>query len=116
MKYADKMKKRVPVRVLRLYHKNGQLRSEFLIINNKREGVYKEYHDNGQLNIICNCVNGKKGQYKQYFENGQLYMICNYVDDEYCGEFKEYSEDGQLIEIYKLVNGEINRIYANFAY
>jgi antitoxin component YwqK of YwqJK toxin-antitoxin module len=42
----------------------SQLKEEYYEVNGKKEGVYKSYHDNGQLSEICNYVNGKKnGEY-----------------------------------------------------
>ncbi len=52
-----------------------------IIINNEREGEYKSYHENGQLEIICNYKNDKKeGGYKEYYENCKLREIHNYIN------------------------------------
>jgi antitoxin component YwqK of YwqJK toxin-antitoxin module len=49
--------------------------------NGIREGEYKEYHENGQLWVICNYIDGKiEGELKSYHNNGQLEAICNYID------------------------------------
>ena len=38
-------------KVVRTYHdiNNEKLKEEYFEINNKKEGEYKEYHDNGQF-------------------------------------------------------------------
>ena len=60
------------------YYYNGNIKETYLVIDNKREGEYKEYYGNGirsnqQLWIICNYINDKiEGEYKQYWKNGQL--------------------------------------------
>ena len=59
-----------------------QLKSEVFIHNGKREGVYKSYHDNGQLFQEVNYINGKReGIYKSYHNNGQLWKEVNYIND-----------------------------------
>jgi len=58
-----------------------QLESEVFILNGKKEGVYKSYHDNGQLFQEVNFINGKEnGIYKSYWDNGQLLEEVNYID------------------------------------
>jgi antitoxin component YwqK of YwqJK toxin-antitoxin module len=66
--------------VVRTYYDEGQLKEEYCLINNKKEGLYKKYH-----------------------KNGQLYEICNYVDGKENGEFKRYSIDGILFYKKKMI-------------
>ena len=80
------------------YHDNGQLQQICNYVDDKRHGEYKSYHDNGQLLVICNYVNGRfHGEYKAYHGNGKLRVICNYVDGEIQGEYKCYHDNGELI-------------------
>ena len=37
--------------VIKTYYDSGKLKSEVVMINNKKEGEYKEYYENGQLNV-----------------------------------------------------------------
>jgi antitoxin component YwqK of YwqJK toxin-antitoxin module len=46
--------------VKRMYYPTGELKSEVFIINGKKNGERKSYHENGQLKTICNYVNDKK--------------------------------------------------------
>ena len=48
----------------------GQLIEIYNYKNGNLEGEYKEYHENGQLSIICN------------YTNGQLIRICNYKNEK----------------------------------
>ena len=34
--------------IVRTYYKEGQLQEEYCLINNKKEGSYKSYFENGQ--------------------------------------------------------------------
>ncbi len=48
--------------------------SEVFILNGKKEGEYKSYHKNGQLNEIVMYTNNKKnGERKLYSTTGQLW-------------------------------------------
>ena len=37
--------------VVRSYHTEEQLKEEYCLINNKKEGLYKEYYENGQFKM-----------------------------------------------------------------
>ncbi len=60
-------------------------------IDDKKNGEYKEYYEDGQLcNIyIYSLIDGKL--------NGK-FKICSYIDDKINGEYKKYNENGDLIE------------------
>jgi antitoxin component YwqK of YwqJK toxin-antitoxin module len=56
------------------------------------------YYPNGQLASEWIEINGKKdGYYKRYYSNGQIWCICSYIDDKLSGEYKSYDEYGDLI-------------------
>ena len=58
-----------------------KIKSEVFMMNGKKEGVYKEYHINGQLCSEINYIDNKRnGIYKSYYENGQLCSEVNYID------------------------------------
>jgi antitoxin component YwqK of YwqJK toxin-antitoxin module len=106
------------------YYPNGQLASEWIEINGKREGVFKTYHlnnsniaelfdisKNTDKNLhICTIsyyVDGKiNGEFKSYYKNGQISSICSYTDDKIQGEYKKYYSDGQLEKICNYIDGE----------
>ncbi len=33
--------------VIRLYYESGELEKEYFVINGKKEGIYKEFYNNG---------------------------------------------------------------------
>ena len=46
-------------------------------------GIYKSYHENGELKEEVNYIYGKRnGIYKSYHYNGQLSREVNYIDDK----------------------------------
>jgi len=74
---------------------DGNNLKKYFIFNDKKEGEYKHYWENGQLREICNYKDGKKeGTYKEYYENGQLREIYNYKDEKKEGKCIKYYNDG----------------------
>lgn len=44
-------------------------------------GEYKEWHNNGQLFIECEFINGvRHGSYREWYDNGQLWIESEYVN------------------------------------
>jgi antitoxin component YwqK of YwqJK toxin-antitoxin module len=69
--------------VVRTYHneEKTKVKEEYFKMNGKIEGVYKSYHDNGQLFEEINYIDGLiQGIFKSYHENGELYVEVNYID------------------------------------
>ena len=63
--------------VIRDYHENEQLKEEYCLINNKKEGLYKEYYKNGQICEICNYVGGQiNGGYNRKRRLIKIYVIA----------------------------------------
>ena len=59
------------------------LLEKYFIFNDKQEGEYILYSDNGQITEIINYKNDKmEGEYKIYYKNDQLYQICNLKNDK----------------------------------
>ena len=58
--------------------RNNKLNYE---VTKMKNGLVKEYHDNGQLMYEENYVNGKReGFYRGWHDNGQLWFERNYVN------------------------------------
>ena len=34
---------------IRNYYDNGEIKEEYYLINNMKNGIYKEYHENGKI-------------------------------------------------------------------
>ena len=88
----------------------------YYYLNNIRNGIYKEYADNGQLVTKCNYKDNElNGEYNGFHENGKKSIICNYKDGELDGEYSECHKNGQLIVHCKykndLLDGEYSKWY-----
>ena len=115
--------------VKREYYKTGELKSECFEINDRKNGEYKKYYENGselsldnskrknlsstdsfgQLKEICSYIDGGiNGEYKRYYESGKILNICSYIGGIKNGEYKEYHKNGQLSYICSYIDDEIN--------
>jgi antitoxin component YwqK of YwqJK toxin-antitoxin module len=62
-----------------------------------RDGLFQEYHKNGNLASEGNYNNGlEDGLWKDYHENGQIASEGNYLNGNEIGEWYFYDEDGAL--------------------
>ena len=105
--------------VVRTYYdlKKTKLKEEYFINAGKKEGIYKEYYENGQLCVEVNYINGTmNGIYKLYYENGQLWEEMNYIDGKINGIFKSYYSNGQLMEEVNYIDDKRNGIYKSYHY
>ena len=103
--------------IYREYHENGQLQEEVNYIDDKRNGIYKSYWKNGQLCEEVNYIDDKRnGIYKSYYDNGQLWVEVNYIDDKKNGIYKSYHKNGQLKKEVNYIDGKENGIYKLYYY
>jgi antitoxin component YwqK of YwqJK toxin-antitoxin module len=59
-----------------------KLKEKYFIHENKKEGIYRSYWENGQLWEEVNYINDKKeGINRTYWINGQLLKKVNYIND-----------------------------------
>lgn len=66
--------------------------------NNKLEGTYKDYWDNGKIKFESNWKDDKlDGITKRYYESGELKSEEHWKDDELVG-WIDYDESGNIIE------------------
>ena len=69
----------------------------FVNVLNQKQGEYKSYHHNGDLQCHCHYVNGDRhGEFKEYYHTGNLRIQCHYINDNLHGEYKEYYQNGNL--------------------
>lgn len=79
------------------YHKNDNLEIEGYFKNGKPEGLFKEYYKNGKLRDEGNFKNGKlDGLAKTCYSNGNLFAEENYEDGKQNGRGKSYYKSGNL--------------------
>jgi antitoxin component YwqK of YwqJK toxin-antitoxin module len=90
----------LPVNYTGLYkewYDNGQLEIECAYKNGILNGTYQLWYGNGQLEMECTYKDGKKdGLRRKLYENGQLKVECTYKDGKYDGLYKEWFPNGQL--------------------
>jgi|GEM_PF-4524961 len=68
--------------VSKLYHKNGQLLREGVMLDELEEGEWKEYYSPGKISAIIHYKNGlKHGPYQEFDETGQLIKETFYQND-----------------------------------
>ncbi|WP_181882443.1 toxin-antitoxin system YwqK family antitoxin [Helicobacter didelphidarum] len=85
--------------VVKEYHENGNLAYEVEFKNGKVQGVEKTYHTNGKLRFHVSYKNGKKnGVEKVYGENGKLSMETPYKNNKRDGIEKSYYVDGDIMQ------------------
>ena len=79
------------------YYLNDFKKSEYILINDKKNGFYKEFYYVGLKKIECNYKDDKKdGSYKEWYDNGTLKIDSNYKDDKKDGSYKEWYDNGIL--------------------
>ena len=65
--------------------------------DNKADGIYKKFDENGALTLQGSYKNDKRsGDWKSFFPSGKPKATYSYVDGMQEGEFKEYFENGKL--------------------
>jgi len=93
------------------YDNESKIKEKYFIINNKKEGEYVKYYENGNIYIECSYVNGKlDGEYIKYYIDGQIEEKYNYTNGILESIF-DY-ENGKIISKYKYCykNNEIDKI------
>jgi len=79
------------------FYSDGKLRIEATEINNKKDGAYKTYFQNGFPQCNCNYKYGKADSIQiKHFENGQISLICNYKNGKEDGKTIYYFDNGQI--------------------
>jgi len=95
------------------YYPDGSLKLTIPYINGKKDGLSKEYDENGELISLYEYNNdflisrerinrfdkeGKRqGEWKEFFPNGSIKREMTYRDDLIHGYYKEYNQNGILV-------------------
>jgi antitoxin component YwqK of YwqJK toxin-antitoxin module len=86
---------------------DDQLVEEGSYVNNKKEGIWKQYFNNGKLKSIINYnANIPNGHVKFFYSNGNPLEEGNWIFGRWEGEYKYYYENGKLSYDWKFVNGK----------
>lgn len=97
------------------YYKNGILRKEYEILNGVRDGFYKEYNENGNMDVFLTYRNGKKeGPFIFYYANGKPRIKGFYKNNLQHGLISEHDSLGNLIGVGFKENGYLNGDYKKF--
>mmetsp|Transcript_28307 Transcript_28307/g.31453 ORF Transcript_28307/g.31453 Transcript_28307/m.31453 type:complete len:183 (-) Transcript_28307:158-706(-) len=92
--------------IYKVWHQKGHLARTYHYKDDKKEGVALMWHFNGQMYSKCTYKNGKKdGEYKLWYCNGQQSLNCFCKDDLLHGEEKRWNSKGELIYTRNYVNG-----------
>ena len=99
----------------RFWHENGQLEQEGNYLNGEMEGLWRFWHENGQLSQEGNYLNGKvEGLRRWWYENGQLEQEENSVNGEREGLRRTWYENGELKQEGNYVNGKAEGLYRSW--
>lgn len=89
------------------YHENGEIKSEGLKVNGKREGEWLEYDDSGRLKLKLFYDKGKMdGEQFEYWNDGQVESKENYENGKKEGEQIEYYKNGNFSKKFYFKNGK----------
>ncbi|MBL7858415.1 MAG: toxin-antitoxin system YwqK family antitoxin [Cyclobacteriaceae bacterium] len=84
----------------REYYASGKLKVKGRLVNEKKEGKWEYYFEDGKREGECEFVNGK-GTYFGYFPNGNLQTKGTLEDDLKTGTWEIYEMDGKLSGYYR---------------
>lgn len=107
-----------PEGVRREYNENGEVEKSFIFRNGilvgdgiftdsgKKEGLWKEYFNDGKLKAFGDYSNNlKNGIWKYYYKNGQLEEIGKFIDNKPDSIWQWYYSDGKLLRTENFYNG-----------
>ncbi len=84
-----------------------QLVEEGPYVNNRKEGIWKSYYNNGKKKNEITYANGRaNGFSKFYYKTGLISEEGNWVNGKWDGSYKFYYENGQISYDWKYVNGK----------
>ena len=79
---------------------------EFTVVNDKQDGEFKSWWEDGQLAVHCTFKDGLlNGEYEYWWSNSQMYVQSSYIN----GKYYHYDESGKLIVKEYYTKGKINK-------
>ena len=101
------------------YFPNGQVKREASFRDGKKEGIWREFDEKGNVinsqtynkgALISNGIVGtdgkRRGEYKEFFADSTLRAEGIFIDGERSGEWKYYYQNGKLEEIGSFKEGK----------
>lgn len=105
------------------YYKNGKLYEEFNYKDNKKNGLGKEFNEQGRIIAVyeyrndvliskkivnqLDNQNNKQGIWVSYWPNDRLKTEAEYLNNQLHGFYKEFDVRGQLIKNLRYFHGEL---------
>lgn len=88
------------------YYLNGQIEKSGYIINNDNVGEWKYYYPNGQIESRGNFENNiPEGKWVSYYKDGNIKCEGKYKNGKQDDNWIYYNENGQIINIKLFKNG-----------
>jgi hypothetical protein len=92
--------------IFKTYFLNGQLEKEGYIKNNKNFGEWRYYYENGQLETVGNFdENIPEGQWRSFYNTGIIKILGTYKNGKQHGAWEYYDLNGNMINIFYYEDG-----------
>lgn len=108
-----------PLVVQHEYHPNGQVKREVSFRDGQKEGVWREFDENGNVLRSQTYKNGvlltegivdrdgrRRGECKEFYADSTLRAVGVFIDGERSGEWRYYYQNGQLEQKGLFENGK----------
>ena len=83
--------------ITRNYHEDGTLMSEINYVNNEKDGLSRDFYPKGKVRMEVMYKHGiMQGEAKWHYETGEVYRLTPYVNGKAEGIQKEFYKDGKL--------------------
>jgi len=93
--------------MFRQYYDNGKIQEESYFKDDLKNGFSKWFNKNGRLIAVYQYLNGNfDGIQKTFYENDTLQTVYFFKDNKYSGESKEFYRNGKVKVTGKYVLGE----------
>ena len=80
------------------YKENGDIRKMEHFTNNLLDGESVYYYKNGKVSEKGNYINGvPNGEWNDFFENGNLHILYSCLNNKKDGDFSLYDKEGSLM-------------------
>lgn len=89
------------------YYSSGELRYTYRYVDGKRNGITKEYYENGKHKADYTYKNNVIIDGMGFYETGELRYNYSYQNGKRHGETYEYDKEGALIATWIYKNGQL---------
>jgi len=89
------------------YYKNGSIKESGVYVDNFKEGLWREFYDNGNIKSEVDFSNGN-GSFKSYYITGELLIKGKYINNKKNGKWEEFNIEGNKYREYYYLNNKLN--------